>query len=600
MNIWIWLALGCASKPSVSVPTTAPAVGTSEGEAAAGVHAPALAALVQEHWDATMRRWPTWASDLGDHRYDALVGDVSLEARAAWTAKLQSLRTRIAALTDLDPADTVTARMLDAEINASLLEATCGFDDWQFSARDNPLVTASSTAELTELKTAEDAANWVARIEAFTAQLPVDLENRRRGVKQGRTATQASVKLVLEQVREVANGPVEAFVLTAPPRALPESLPESVRTASIQRTEIAAAAYQQALLAWADAIEAEVLPVARGDDAPPGLTGIPGGEACYTAMIEHHTSLSRTADEIHQTGLDEIARLQGEVAMLGKKAADKSDVQAIFQWLRTDPGLYFETEDQVEDAAKQALTRATAAIPQWFGTLPKTPCNVERIPAYLAPYTTIAYYQPLAVGERPGTYFINTYAPTTRPRHEAEVLAFHESIPGHHLQIALGQEQAELPLFRRHGQTTAFVEGWGLYSEQLADEMGLYSSDTDRFGMYSFELWRASRLVVDTGLHAKGWSREQAIEYMVQNTPLARNNIVNEVDRYINTPGQALAYKVGQLEIWKLRREAEAALGPAFDIKAFHDVVLGAGAVTLPVLRTRVEAWIAEQGSAPQ
>ncbi|MCA9571885.1 MAG: DUF885 domain-containing protein, partial [Myxococcales bacterium] len=209
--------------------------------------------------------------------------------------------------------------------------------------------------------------------------------------------------------------------------------------------------------------------------------------------------------------------------------------------------------------------------------------------------TTIAYYRPPVPGEQPGAYYINVYAPETRPRHEAEVLAFHESIPGHHLQIALAQETGDIPMFRRHLGATAFVEGWALYTEQLADEMGLYSADIDRFGMYSFELWRASRLVVDSGLHAKGWTRQQAIDFMLENTPLAENNIVNEVDRYITTPGQALAYKTGQLEIWRLRRDAEARLGDRFDIKAFHDVVLGAGAVSLPVLRQRVEAWVASR-----
>ena len=210
-----------------------------------------------------------------------------------------------------------------------------------------------------------------------------------------------------------------------------------------------------------------------------------------------------------------------------------------------------------------------------------------------APYSTIAYYRgPSADGKRPGYYMVNTYLPETRPRYEAEALAFHESVPGHHLQIAIAQELTGIPEFRKHLGVTAYVEGWALYTERLADEMGLYSSDTDRLGKLSFDAWRSCRLVVDTGLHAKGWSRQQAIEYMTQNTLLAPNNIVNEVDRYINTPGQALAYKLGQLEILKLRDEAKRRLGQRFDIKAFHDAVLGNGAVSLPVLREQIEAYI--------
>jgi uncharacterized protein (DUF885 family) len=217
-----------------------------------------------------------------------------------------------------------------------------------------------------------------------------------------------------------------------------------------------------------------------------------------------------------------------------------------------------------------------------------------------APYSTIAYYrQPSADGRRPGTYMINTYQPETRPRYEAEALAFHEAVPGHHLQIAVAQELSAIPEFRKHGGVTAFVEGWGLYSERLADEMGLYSSDLDRLGMLSYDAWRSSRLVVDTGMHAQGWSRQQAIDYMTENSLLAENNIVNEVDRYLTWPGQALAYKVGQMEILRLRDEAKQTLGPRFDIKAFHDAVLGNGAVSLPVLRQQVELYSAGAAGTP-
>ena len=221
---------------------------------------------------------------------------------------------------------------------------------------------------------------------------------------------------------------------------------------------------------------------------------------------------------------------------------------------------------------------------------------VKRVEGYEEKDTTIAYYrQPTVDGSRPGTYYINTYAPTTRPRYEAEVLAFHESVPGHHTQIALAMEMTGLPEFRKHLGPTAFVEGWALYTERLTDEMGLYSGDLDRMGTLSFDAWRASRLVVDTGIHVKGWSRQQAIQYMLDNTALARNNIENEVDRYIGWPGQALAYKLGQREIFQLRHEAEAALGPRFDIRGFHDRILANGAISLPVLRDQIQEWIASR-----
>jgi uncharacterized protein (DUF885 family) len=244
--------------------------------------------------------------------------------------------------------------------------------------------------------------------------------------------------------------------------------------------------------------------------------------------------------------------------------------------------------------AVSALQRATEAIPGWFGRLPQAACEVVRMGPHEEEHSTIAYYrQPADDGSRPGQYYVNTAHPETRPRYEAEVLAYHESIPGHHLQIAIAAELVDLPAFRRHLGPTAFFEGWGLYTERLGDEMGLYSGDLDRIGMLSFDAWRASRLVVDTGLHAMGWTRRQAIDFMLEHTALAPNNIANEVDRYIVIPGQALAYKTGQLELLRLRAEARERLGAAFDIRAFHDAVLGNGAVALATLREVVETWTA-------
>jgi uncharacterized protein (DUF885 family) len=308
--------------------------------------------------------------------------------------------------------------------------------------------------------------------------------------------------------------------------------------------------------------------------------------------------LDLSPDEIHDIGLREVARINAEMEDLGQKAFGTRDRAEILKKLRTDKSLYFQTSDQVEAKAESALAKAKAAIPQWFGILPKADCVVTPMLEHEAKVSTIAYYrQPATDGSRPGTYYINTWAPETRPRYEAEALAYHESIPGHHLQIAIAQELTGIPEFRKHTGVTAFVEGWGLYSERLADEMGLYSSDLDRIGILSFDGWRACRLVVDTGIHAQGWTRQQAIDYMLANTALAENNIVNEVDRYIAWPGQALAYKLGQREILRLRDEAKQALGPKFDIKKFHDVVLRNGAVSLASLRHEVDAYIARGGT---
>jgi uncharacterized protein (DUF885 family) len=353
-----------------------------------------------------------------------------------------------------------------------------------------------------------------------------------------------------------------------------------------------------AFLRYRDFLRSQILPVARPQDKA-GMTFLPGGREDYQRRIRLETSVDRTPEQLHQLGLDEIARIRGELSTLGQKVLGTSDIAEIQKKLRGDPAMHFANADEVKAKAEQTLARAKDAIPGYFSVLPKADCQVKVMGMFEAPHSTIAYYrEPAMDGSRPGYYMINTYQPQTRPRYEAEALAFHESIPGHHLQIAIAQELQGIPEFRKNLGPTAFVEGWALYTERLADEMGLYSSDLDRIGMLSYDAWRASRLVVDTGMHAMGWSRQQAIDYMMQNTLLAQNNIENEVDRYLGDPGQALAYKVGQLEILSLRDEAKKRLGDKFDLKGFHEVVLRNGAIALPVLREQVEAWITQSGGS--
>ena len=342
-----------------------------------------------------------------------------------------------------------------------------------------------------------------------------------------------------------------------------------------------------------------ILPAARPDDRA-GLGHIPGGEAVYARLVRAHTSLDTTPAEFHAIGLAEIERIDAEMEALGGRVLGTRTRHEAIRALREDPALHFTTRDEVEAKAVEALDRATEAIPAWFGRLPRAACEVVRMGAHEEEHSTIAYYRhPAQDGSRPGQYAINTSHPETRPRYEAEVLAYHESIPGHHLQIAIAQELPDLPAFRRHLGPTAYIEGWGLYIERLADEMGLYTGDLDRLGVLSFDAWRASRLVVDTGLHALGWTRDQAIAFMVDHTALAPNNIANEVDRYIVGPGQALAYKTGQLELLRLRDEARERLGPAWDIRAFHDTVLGEGPLALPTLRGIVDAWATRAAARP-
>jgi len=403
------------------------------------------------------------------------------------------------------------------------------------------------------------------------------------------------VRRVVEQLdTELAKG-VDGWAMvnpkwTTPPE--PDPWPDGQRDALHARLrDTVSAQIVPAVVRLRDFLRDKLMPKARTEKE--GLAGFPCCDACYRASILNHVGLPMSSDELHKLVLEEIARTDQEISELGKRVFGTFDLAGAIAKLRTDKKLYFATREQILATAQKSLDRAKAAIPKYFSVLPKTDCVMREIPDYEAPFSTVAYYrQPHYDGTKPGEYFVNTYKPETRARFELEALTWHESIPGHHLQIALAQELGALPAFRKLDGSTAYVEGWALYTERLAEEMGLYSSDLDRLGKLSFDAWRASRLVVDTGLHALGWTRAQAEEFMREHTALTEINISNEVDRYIGWPAQALAYKVGQLEIFKLRAEAEQALGSKFDLKGFHAVVLGAGAVTLPVLDDRVKAWI--------
>jgi uncharacterized protein (DUF885 family) len=343
--------------------------------------------------------------------------------------------------------------------------------------------------------------------------------------------------------------------------------------------------------AYRDALRVDVLPHGRPADRP-GLCWLPDGDATYAALARAHTSTGRSADDLHDTGLALIDGLAKEYAEIGARVFDTADVTEIFHRLRTDSTLRWGSGDELLDAARAAIARAVRAAPAWFGRVPDQPCEVRAVPEHEAAGAPPAYYmQPSMDGRRPGVYFANTDRVTERFRHTLEATAFHEAVPGHHFQLSIAQELNDLPLLRRIAKVTSYTEGWGLYSERLADEMGLYSDDVAKLGMLTTDSMRAGRLVVDTGLHAKGWSRQQVIDYLLANTPMSKVEIETEVDRYIAYPGQALAYMVGRLEIQRAREEARRRLGDRFDIRAFHDLVLGGGALPLSVLAEVVGEW---------
>ena len=555
-----------------------------------------LDALAAEYWDTYLESHPLFATTVGDPRYDDRLPDPTPEGTGATLARFAALRQRVEALDPLtlDGDDRVTLSALGESLAADIAELDTGLLDWNVDPTDGVPAEFLLVPDFQRLRTVEDGRRMVARWREMAVYVDRHVATLRHSLGEGRVACRVPADRVVAILTELLGKGTGDWPLLAPLSAVGKL--EGWTTADRERfaSALRAAVDDEILPAFArfhDALVAEILPAARPAERP-GMCHVPGGSDGYRRLVRMHTSLDVDAEELHRVGLDEIARIDAELAELAARTIGASTLEDALVRLRTDPALYFATRDEVYAKAAASLARATEAIPAWFGQLPQARCEVVRMGPHEEPHSTIGYYrQPAADGSRPGQYFINTSEPGTRPRYEAEALAYHESTPGHHLQTAIGQERPDLPEFRRHLGPTAYFEGWGLYTERLADEMGLYSGDLDRIGVLSFDAWRAARLVVDTGLHAMGWPRERAVRFMLAHTALAPNNIANEVDRYIVLPGQALGYKTGQLEILRLRAEAEMRLGAAFDIRGFHDAVLGGGALALPTLQGVVEAW---------
>ncbi len=566
----------------------------------AGPASAELARLAAEAWDGALAANPIGATSIGDRRFDDRLADISPGAVAAEGRRLADLLERILAVDpdDLDARDAVTREALLAFVRMDLDVHEADLGRWAVDPLEGPQVLFLNVASFQPLETPDDGDRLLARWGAMGGYIEQRVADVRRSASDGIVSPEAPLRKVVDELDDLLRDAAgSAPLLGAASAARPTwSTAERARFDTALAT-IVGERILPAFTEYRRVLVDEIMPRARPDDRP-GLSFVPGGPGAYERLIRAHTSLEHRPEEIHRIGLAEIERIDAELETLaGRILGTHSRAEAVDR-LRGDPSLQFTTREEVLRAAQTALARAQAAIPDWFGILPSARCEVVEMEAHESKHSTIGYYlQPAEDGSRPGRYYLNTSAPTTRPRYEAEALAFHESVPGHHLQLAIGQELRGLPAFRRHAGTTAYFEGWGLYAERLSDEMGLYGSDLDRIGIASFDGWRASRLVVDTGIHALGWSRDRAIAFMLDHTALAPDNIANEVDRYITWPGQALAYKLGQLELLRLRAAARERLGARFDIRAFHDAVLSQGALPLTTLAGVVETTLG--GSSP-
>ena len=556
-----------------------------------------LASLSDRYWDALMEAVPTWATILGDHRFDDRVEDPSLDAENSLIERLDGLVAEAEAIpvAGLDSDDRITRAVLLSEAGDQAEALRSRDAEYAVDPQMGTHISMIQMVPQMQAATQEHAHAFVVKASRTQSLFDSAAERLRQGVANGRTPPRVAAEKVLAQIDVYLAGSVESdpWLQVGPSQDMTEDEIGAFRDAMAQRV---IEDVRPAVARYRDCIRNEVLPASRPPERS-GICWLPDGEQVYASAIKKYTSLDFTAAEIHQIGLDEISQLGDEYRAMGATVLGTDDLDEIFDRLRNDTELRFETAQQVQELAERAVARALEASPDWFGRLPEAPCLVAPIPDVGAEDAPLAYYLPPAEdGSRPGLFFINLTAPETRTRYEAESLAFHEGVPGHHTQLAIAQELEGVPAFRRNGLVTAYVEGWGLYTERLADEMGLYSGDVERMGMLSFDSWRAGRLVVDTGIHALGWSRQQAIDFLAANSPQALNNIENEVDRYIGWPGQALAYKMGQRAIFQARRKAESTMGPAFDIKGFHDTVLESGPVPLGLMADLVDEWAASTG----
>ncbi|MCP1727458.1 uncharacterized protein (DUF885 family) [Natronospira proteinivora] len=572
----------------------ASACATTDDNGAAGEAVSELHTFFDDEWDRRLRENPTYASAQGDRRWNDQWPDLSDEARADRQAADQEALNRLDAI---DRSALPEEEQLNYDLFRTELERRIEGHDF-----DHHLITlnqrggiqsADDTAGRVPLDDVSDYEDWIARLEGFGDYMDQTIDLMYEGIETGWTLPQVIAERIPPQIEsQLVEHPDESGFYE-PFKDMPDRISESEQE---RLREAGAAAIKDVVLPAYQRFHAffteEYIPGAR---ETLGARHFPDGEAYYAWRARDFTTTELTPEEIHEIGLDEVARIREEMLEIIDELEFDGDFDDFLHYLRTDEKFYYEDPDDLLQHYKAESKRIDGLLPPFFKTMPRMPYGVRPIPDSIAPDTTTAYYsRPAADGTRAGFYYVNLYRPDTRPKWEIPALSVHEAVPGHHFQIALAQELEGIPNFRRYGGPTAFVEGWALYTEWLAHEMGVYETLYDEFGQLTYEMWRAVRLVVDTGIHTMDWTRDEAIDFFMSNAARAEHDIINEIDRYIAWPGQALAYKIGELRIRELRARAEEALGDDFDIREFHDVVLLNGAIPLDVLEQVVDDWIDE------
>lgn len=566
--------------------------------------ASALHALIDREWQYQLEHSPTYASVLGDRRWNDRWDDLSLQAMEA------DHRHNLEVLAQLKKLE---RQKLSAEEQLTYDLFRHDYETWVEEHRfkwyllptnqvggipegikQPPGVqTAYQLADNMRFTTVRDYEEWIARLHGFGTYVDQVVALMREGVREHRVHPKVILQRIPAQLtKQLVDEPAKSGFYS-PFTRFPASIPaaEQQRLATAAREAIARDVLP-ALKRFNDFLTGEYIPAAP---EAVGIWQLPEGEELYAFFARKFTTTALTPEQVHALGLSEVKRLRVEMEAVMKRTGFQGTLPEFFHFLRTDARFYYRTGDELLTRYRSLAKQIDPRLVRLFKTLPRLPYGVEPTPEAMAPDTTTGFYYPASAdGSRAGTYLVNLYRPETRPKWEMTALSLHEAVPGHHLQTSLAAEQTGLPDFRRYGYYVAYGEGWALYCETLGDELGLYDDPYDKFGQLAYEMWRAVRLVVDSGMHAKKWTRQQAIDFFLENSPRPELDVVNEVDRYISWPGQALAYKVGQLKIRELRTRAEQALGADFDVRAFHDAVLLDGSLPMDVLERKIDAWIAQ------